>query len=50
MRSTRSSRIWPAGSPRARRSRWLQSKALLNDGADATLREALANEARAQPG
>jgi 2-(1,2-epoxy-1,2-dihydrophenyl)acetyl-CoA isomerase len=27
-----------------------QSKALLNDGADATLREALANEARAQPG
>ena len=27
-----------------------QSKGLLNDGADATLREALANEARAQPG
>jgi 2-(1,2-epoxy-1,2-dihydrophenyl)acetyl-CoA isomerase len=27
-----------------------QSKALLNDGANATLREALANEARAQPG
>lgn len=27
-----------------------QSKALLNDGADATLREALANEARAQIG
>src|SRR6185369_12154741 len=27
-----------------------QSKALLNDGADATLRQALANEARAQPG
>ncbi|MGQ9348587.1 enoyl-CoA hydratase/isomerase family protein [Mycolicibacterium gilvum] len=27
-----------------------QSKALLNDGATATLREALANEARAQPG
>jgi enoyl-CoA hydratase/carnithine racemase len=27
-----------------------QSKALLNDGADATLREALNNEARAQPG
>ncbi|KWX66959.1 enoyl-CoA hydratase/isomerase family protein [Mycobacterium sp. NAZ190054] len=27
-----------------------QSKALLNDGASATLREALANEARAQPG
>lgn len=27
-----------------------QSKALLNDGAAATLREALANEARAQPG
>jgi enoyl-CoA hydratase/carnithine racemase len=27
-----------------------QSKALLNDGADATLREALVNEARAQPG
>jgi enoyl-CoA hydratase/carnithine racemase len=27
-----------------------QSKALLNDGADATLREALANEARVQPG
>lgn len=26
------------------------SKALLNDGADATLRQALANEARAQPG
>ena len=27
-----------------------QSKALLNDGANVTLREALANEARAQPG
>ena len=27
-----------------------QSKALLNDGANATLRDALANEARAQPG
>ncbi|AFM18379.1 enoyl-CoA hydratase/carnithine racemase [Mycolicibacterium chubuense NBB4] len=27
-----------------------QSKALLNDGANATLREALANESRAQPG
>ena len=27
-----------------------QSKGLLNDGANATLREALANEARAQPG
>jgi 2-(1,2-epoxy-1,2-dihydrophenyl)acetyl-CoA isomerase len=27
-----------------------QSKGLLNDGAGATLREALANEARAQPG
>ena len=27
-----------------------QSKGLLNDGADATLREALSNEARAQPG
>lgn len=27
-----------------------QSKALLNDGANSTLREALANEARAQPG
>jgi enoyl-CoA hydratase/carnithine racemase len=27
-----------------------QTKALLNDGANATLREALANEARAQPG
>jgi 2-(1,2-epoxy-1,2-dihydrophenyl)acetyl-CoA isomerase len=27
-----------------------QSKALLNDGADTTLRQALANEARAQPG
>jgi len=27
-----------------------QSKALFNDGANATLREALANEARAQPG
>ena len=27
-----------------------QSKALLNDGADATLRDALANEARAQLG
>jgi enoyl-CoA hydratase/carnithine racemase len=27
-----------------------QSKALLNDGADATFRDALANEARAQPG
>src|ERR1700742_5399983 len=27
-----------------------QSKGLLNDGADATLRQALANEARAQPG
>ena len=27
-----------------------QSKALLNDGADATLRQALTNEARAQPG
>ena len=27
-----------------------QSKALLNDGADSTLRQALANEARAQPG
>ncbi|HEY7053550.1 MAG TPA: enoyl-CoA hydratase-related protein [Mycobacterium sp.] len=27
-----------------------QSKGLLNDGADTTLREALANEARAQPG
>jgi len=27
-----------------------QSKALLNDGANATLREALASEARAQPG
>jgi 2-(1,2-epoxy-1,2-dihydrophenyl)acetyl-CoA isomerase len=27
-----------------------QSKALLNDGVDATLRQALANEARAQPG
>ena len=27
-----------------------QSKALLNDGATTTLREALANEARAQPG
>src|SRR6476660_8596274 len=27
-----------------------QSKGLLNDGADATLREALANEARSQPG
>jgi enoyl-CoA hydratase/carnithine racemase len=27
-----------------------QSKALLNDGANATLREALANEARSQPG
>ena len=27
-----------------------QSKALLNDGASSTLREALANEARAQPG
>jgi 2-(1,2-epoxy-1,2-dihydrophenyl)acetyl-CoA isomerase len=27
-----------------------QSKALLNDGANATLREALVNEARAQPG
>ena len=27
-----------------------QSKGLLNDGADATLHEALANEARAQPG
>lgn len=27
-----------------------QSKGLLNDGADSTLREALANEARAQPG
>ena len=27
-----------------------QSKGLLNDGVDATLREALANEARAQPG
>jgi enoyl-CoA hydratase/carnithine racemase len=27
-----------------------QSKSLLNDGADATLRQALANEARAQPG
>lgn len=27
-----------------------QSKALLNDGANATLRQALANEARAQPG
>ena len=38
------------GWPRDRRSRSAQSKALLNDGADATLREALANEARAQPG
>jgi 2-(1,2-epoxy-1,2-dihydrophenyl)acetyl-CoA isomerase len=27
-----------------------QSKGLLNDGANATLRETLANEARAQPG
>ena len=27
-----------------------QSKALLNDGANTTLRDALANEARAQPG
>jgi 2-(1,2-epoxy-1,2-dihydrophenyl)acetyl-CoA isomerase len=27
-----------------------QSKALLNDGANSTLRDALANEARAQPG
>jgi enoyl-CoA hydratase/carnithine racemase len=27
-----------------------QSKALLNDGANSSLREALANEARAQPG
>jgi 2-(1,2-epoxy-1,2-dihydrophenyl)acetyl-CoA isomerase len=27
-----------------------QSKALLNDGANATLQQALANEARAQPG
>jgi 2-(1,2-epoxy-1,2-dihydrophenyl)acetyl-CoA isomerase len=27
-----------------------QSKGLLDDGANATLREALANEARAQPG
>jgi enoyl-CoA hydratase/carnithine racemase len=35
-----------AGSPVA----LAQSKGLLNDGADATLREALANEARAQPG
>ena len=40
------------GPPRGRtaRQRSPQSKALLNDGADATLREALANEARAQPG
>ena len=49
-RSTRSSRIWPgrlaAGPPVA----LAQSKGLLNDGANATLREALANEARAQPG
>ncbi len=45
-----SSRTSRAGSRPDRPSRSPQSKALLNDGADATLREALANEARAQPG
>ena len=48
-RSTRSSPTWrPARRRPARRPGAEQG--LLNDGANATLREALANEARAQPG
>ena len=37
-------------SRQGRPSPWRRARRLLNDGADATLREALANEARAQPG